>query len=607
MHSFGPAVVLAAFILAARPPTPPPQPTPPAKLSTHNLAPVPWSELLREIRKAQQPTRALPASALSLLLTTTELLAPKLRGECFDAVINGVALRSLSRKIRLVGLLVLTRWVLHILTGTLFAAARWKSTQTGRIRLMEAIQKQEAAFFDATPPTSLASRLITEPDRLQEVANRGPERALNALLALAGGLALMLRTDWRLALVAILVRAPLVSPLSTAAGRAVGRISAAQQVAIEASNSYASEALHHARAVLALDAGPQILRDYGERVNHHTRVVRHHLLAETALRYVALLIDSVSSYALFGGGLIALANGRISLGALTAFYAYAETFERGCKGAVELLQSLNELQTSSRYYFHLLAMKPRMRSGRLIPSACAGELRLINASFAYPGGEAILRGVDLHVRPGETLAITGPSGSGKSTLLLLLLRLYDPTRGCVRLDEHALQALDLKWLRAQVGYVPQDPALFDMSIEENVALGLDPADPNIVAGALKDAGAEGFALSLNATKLGQSGRSLSRGQQQRVGIARALAREPRVLLLDEHSASLDGETERHVRETLSARRGKSTTVLVSHRLATLAAADRVAVICNGSLAELGTPGELSQAGGWFQMSFFPQG
>jgi ATP-binding cassette subfamily B protein len=597
------------------------QPTPVATSSTaaKNDGVVPWPRLLRELRTAQQLSLVLPASSLSLALTATELLAPKLRGACFDAVLQpGATFELIRPKLTLLALLALIAWLLNISSSILFAQARWTTAMAARVRLMASVLEQEPAFFDAQPPGELNSRLLSEPERLESLANRGPERALNALLSVGGGAALMFALDWRLALVAVALRAPLIGQLAAIAGRTVGLLNVLQQRTLDQANALATEALAQPHAVAVHAARGSILDSYARRVEEYIDVIRATLLAETTLRFTRLGVDSLTSLALLGFGLRRVLDCSISLGALFAFYAYADRFADGCQKLQELLYDLVTIRPACQRYFELIDRQSRMaHTGGERPASCEGELELVDASISFPGcdADAALRHVSITVRAGETLAVVGPSGAGKSTLLKLLARLYDPSDGAVRLDGRDVRALNLEWFRRQTGYVAQQPSLFDFSVADNVrfgaAAGALPADADVQA-ALEAVGAADFVSRLPhglATRLGEGGRRLSGGQRQRIACARALVHYPRILLWDEATSALDDGSERQVHAALraAATGRKCTAVLVTHRLSSVLCADRVAVLRDGRLEAVGTPAELAGRPGWFRDNFYPGG
>ena len=295
--------------------------------------------------------------------------------------------------------------------------------------------------------------------------------------------------------------------------------------------------------------------------------------------------------------------------------ADADRFGEGCEGVQELLHDVYTIRPSCTRYFELLDRQSRMPHGvGATPASCAGAIELVGVTLTFPGrSEPALRNVSLSISAGETLALCGPSGAGKSTLVRLLNRLYDPDEGFVTLDGADLTSLDLEWLRSRVGYVPQAPELFDVSVAENVRFG-PPAHPPTdtqVRDALSASGSTEFVERLSqgsASRVGEGGRQLSGGQRQRLAVARALARQPPLLIWDEATSALDATTEKQVHAALrsTARGSNRTAVIVAHRLSSVLCADRVAVLCNGTIEEVGTPSELARSGGWFQRNFETQ-
>ena len=600
----------------------------PTKTSTvdRDGSAVTWRRLWTELQTTQQAQYIIPASALSLGITASELLAPRLCGQLLDAVMApGATFALMKPRLRALALLAVAAWACHIVSSILFARARWTVAMTGRVRLMDALLKQEPAFFEAQLPGELSSRLVSEPERLESLANRGPERLMASLLACSGSLALMLSMDWRLTLVAVSLRTALITKLAELAGRTVGLLGLLQQQALSEANALASEALQQPRAVAAHAARRSVLAEYAARCEEYMRVIRITLVSETALRFTRLGIDSLTNWALFACGLIAVLNGRLSVGALTAFFALADRFADGCNKLSELLNELYTIRPACARYFGLLDRQPAMEwHGGRVPQdgSCRGAIELKDVSFAFPSREAsALHHVSLTIQPGETLAIVGPSGAGKSTLLRLLNRLYDPHEGSVTLDGVDVRTIDLEWLRRQFGWVDQFPATFALSVEDNVLFGPPELSGSGAAAesALEAADAAEFVRALprgRATTIGEGGESLlSGGQRQRIAVARALAMQPAVLLWDEATSALDGQSEAKIHEALQhAKTGgggelesggtKPTAVVVAHRLSTALVADRVAVLREGRIEQIGTPQELAQQPGWFRENFY---
>jgi ATP-binding cassette subfamily B protein len=248
--------------------------------------------------------------------------------------------------------------------------------------------------------------------------------------------------------------------------------------------------------------------------------------------------------------------------------------------------------------------------GKRVVSCVTGRLELQHVRFRHPDADAdALRDVSLRIEPGETIAFVGPSGAGKSTLLNLVLGFIRPTSGRILLDGVDMQTLDLRTARRFVSVVPQESVLFEGTIRENVAYGLDNASDELVLAALRDA----QALDIIATQpqgwdtvVGERGARLSGGQRQRIAIARALIRDPRILLLDEATSALDPESEAQVRDALARLMRGRTTLVVAHRLSTIRSADRIVVLEHGHIVEIGAHDELLARGGRYAALYAAQ-
>jgi ATP-binding cassette subfamily B protein len=234
-----------------------------------------------------------------------------------------------------------------------------------------------------------------------------------------------------------------------------------------------------------------------------------------------------------------------------------------------------------------------------------GDVVLDGVAFAYPTrpDAPVLTGLDLHIEPGEVVALVGPSGAGKSTIAALLARMYDPQHGAVRIDGAPISELDPSALRRQIGLVAQEPILFATSIADNIRYGRPTATDDEVRAAAVAANADGFVSAFPEgyqTRVGERGVRLSGGQKQRVAIARALLKDPPILVLDEATSALDAESEHLVQEALERLMQGRTTLIIAHRLSTVRAADRVVVLDGGKVAESGTHDDLIQRRGLYR-------
>jgi ATP-binding cassette subfamily B protein len=231
-----------------------------------------------------------------------------------------------------------------------------------------------------------------------------------------------------------------------------------------------------------------------------------------------------------------------------------------------------------------------------------GHVRFESVRFGYEPGREILKGLDLDVPPGKTVAVVGPSGAGKSTLARLLYRFYDPTAGRITIDGQDIAAVKQSSLRAAIGIVPQDTVLFNDTIEYNIGYGRDGAGRDEVDSAAKGAAIDGFIAALPDgydSMVGERGLKLSGGEKQRVAIARTLLKNPPILLLDEATSALDSRTEQAIQDTLDRVAQSRTTIVIAHRLSTVVGADQIIVLDEGRVAERGTHDELLERGGLY--------
>lgn len=286
----------------------------------------------------------------------------------------------------------------------------------------------------------------------------------------------------------------------------------------------------------------------------------------------------------------------ITVGVLTAFIAYIANFYSRSESLISVVSSVQRAAASAARIFEILDRQPSVPEPKnpVVPARIEGGIELCNVHFKY-GQREVIHGLSLSIRPGEMIGLVGPSGAGKSTLINLICRFFDVADGCIRVDGHDIRTLPLEYYRQHIGIVLQEPFLFYGTVAENIAYGKPQASRREIVAAARAARAHEFILKLPDaydSVVGERGQSLSGGERQRISIARALLIDPRILILDEATSAVDTETEREIQAALDVLIRGRTTIAIAHRLSTLRKADRIVVIDDGRIVEIGTHHEL---------------
>ncbi|MGW4816379.1 ABC transporter ATP-binding protein [Kitasatospora cineracea] len=583
------------------PPTPADSNTPSTDGASGSPGPVPRSavrSLLRLWPYAREARWRIFGSMAAAGLASLSVLAVPI---VLRRIVDGpVAHRSMSGLWPLAGALLLLGVAEAVLFGVRrVIVARPLAKVETRLRgeLFAKLQRLPISFHDRWPSGQLLSRATSDLFVLRLfLAFPLVFLVVNSTVFLTGT-ALMFVLDWRLALITLL---PAI-PLMFFTRRFEAGYSAASRLAQDQNGDLAT-------VVEESVLGIRILKAFGRHRTMAEEFRRHSAdLRETELRKAGLLgnlwavIVGLPELALGGAlavGAVLVAHDQLSVGTLVAFLSTALALRWPVESIGWLLGFAAEAASAANRYFEVMdEPEPADPPSGTAPADDRG-IRFTGVRFRYPDAPAgtpdLLAGVDLHVRPGETLALVGATGSGKTTLTALLPRLYEPTAGSITLDGTDLRDLDRAELRRQVAVAFEEPTLFSATVRENVLMGAPGAGPEQVAAALATAQA-GFVDKLPAgldTEVGEQGLSLSGGQRQRLALARAVVGEPRFLVLDDPLSALDVHTEALVERALRQVLADTTALVVAHRPSTVLLADRVALLADGRIAAVGTHQEL---------------
>ena len=536
------------------------------------------------------------------------LVAPKGIELLMDAVQKPDGQTILNETIiGLMGVFVLVG-ICGFLRAWLFTLAGERVVANLRKQLYANVVRQEVGFFDGQRTGELLNRLSADTVVLQNSVTVNISMGLRFALQAVGSLCVLFYTSWKLTGLMLGV-VPVVAIGAVLFARTVRSLSRKTQDALAAANSVAEETLGSIRTVRSFAREEQEVERYGARVDESFQLGRSLALTygafQGAMGFAAYAAIAVVLW--YGGGLViegqaALAadpNAAVfTVGNLTAFMLYTLFLAFALGGMSSLFADFNKALGASDRVFELLDRVPGVvnGNGRKLASV-EGRVTLEGVDFAYPTrpDAPVLREVTVEMAPGRVLALVGASGGGKSTVASLLARLYDPTAGRILLDGVDLRELDTRWLREQIGAVAQEPVLFAASIEDNIRYGRPGATVAEIEAAAKAANADTFVRGFPEgykTLVGERGVRLSGGQKQRIAIARALLKDPRILVLDEATSALDSESEHLVQEALERLMHGRTVLVIAHRLSTVRDADRVVVIDGGKVAEIGTHDEL---------------
>jgi ATP-binding cassette, subfamily B, multidrug efflux pump len=580
------------------------------------------SRLMRRLLEYMRPYkwRVILALTLTLAVTPLELAPPKLFQVSVDRYLVPASHQAITVATAKHGLVLISLLYLLVLFFDFLA-------QYVQIRIMQRvgqqtmydmrqeifahIQRLSMSYFDKNPVGRLVTRVTTDVDALNDLFAAGVVTMINDFFLLVVMVGVLLYLNWRLALAALAVL-PLILAVTFVFRKFVREANRRIRTAIARINAFLQEYISGMSIVQVFNRERRARMEFIKRNRDHMLAYKDAILA-FALFYPTVEFLGVAAVALilWVGGLSIFAN-TLTLGVLVAFMQYAQRFFRPIQDLSEKFNILQSAMAASERIFKLLDEPITISSN---PSAIPlrdprGEIEFRNVCFSYKSGEPndedwVLRDVSFRVLPGQTMAIVGHTGAGKTTLISLLLRFYDIQRGQILLDGIDIRMIELQDLRRQFGIVLQDPFLFSGTIESNVRLGTMGIDRATVEHALNEVGLGDFIRTLPDsvdTSVNERGSTLSVGQRQLINFARALAHNPRFLILDEATSSVDTKTELLIREALDRLLSGRTALVIAHRLSTIQHADCILVFHKGRLREQGAHQELlAQRGIYYRL------
>jgi ATP-binding cassette subfamily B protein len=473
-----------------------------------------------------------------------------------------------------------------------------------RRKAFDHLQKLSFGFFDNQKTGHLVARLTKDLEEIGEVAHHGPEDLFIAVMTLVGAFSLMFTVNMKLAVITALV-VPLTAWLTTRYGGRMTRNWQALYGKVGDFNARIEENVGGIRVVQAFANEDHERRLFAadNQGYRKTKLEAYRIMAaSTSLSYLSMRL--IQMVVMVAGSYLVL-KGELSAGGFVGFLLLVGVFFRPIEKINSVIETYPKGIAGFKRYMTFLDTRPDIadRPGAREVGKLRGAIQYKNVEFGYAAERSILKGLDLTIRAGETIAFVGPSGAGKTTICSLLPRFYEVDGGAITIDGIDIRDMTLRSLRSQIGIVQQDVFLFAGTIRENIAYGRLEATEGEILEAARRARLDEVIASLPAgldTIIGERGVKLSGGQKQRLAIARIFLKNPPILILDEATSALDTETERAIQQALAELSKGRTTLVIAHRLATIVNADRIAVIDRGVIVEQGDHKELLAANGIYK-------
>lgn len=469
--------------------------------------------------------------------------------------------------------------------------------------LFRKFQRMPLSYYDKQQTGTVMSYITNDVAVMQSAIVDNLIELVTEGSILIGSLAMMIYLDWKLSLLTLMT-IPLVGFAMKIFGRKLKRSSTVIQERVAEITSLLQESISAIRVVKSfVRESYEIKRFEEQNWRNFQAAMKNVKLSSLLTPTVEFLAAIAVTFIVWFGG-YEVVNEVITAGELVAFLTYAVNLANPVKRLSRVYAAIQKAMAAAERVFDIMDLDEKITD---VPGAkplppIKGKVEFKDITFSYKEGQPALQHISLKAEPGQMIALVGPSGSGKSTIANLIPRFYDVDSGVITIDDHDIRQVTADSLREQIGLVPQETMLFSTSVMENIRYGRLEATDEEVIEAAKAANAEEFIKELPEgydTKLGERGLNLSGGQRQRLAIARAILKNPRVLILDEATSALDTESEKIVQDALDNLMVGRTSFVIAHRLSTIFNADQIFVVENGHLREHGTHEELLAAGGLY--------
>lgn len=528
---------------------------------------------------------------LLIASSSVQIYVPKLASSLVNNFSKGIDYPLLIKVV----LLFVTAAIISAIGGTVLGIFGENVIQNLRKNLWFKLTTLKVKYFDAVKAGEISSRLVNDTSQVKQLLATTFPQTISSIILVLGSVYMMIRMDWRMCL-AVLVAVPIVLIIMLPIfgfGTKVGHM---RQDALAEFNGIVSETLSEIRLVKTSNAENQAQIRANHEVDKLFKVGKKEAVFDATMQPIMMMVMMSMIFGLLAYGMHRIAIGAMAIGTLMSFLMYLFNLIGAMPSVATLFTEMAKAAGSTKRVQELLDEEPEdLQNGEII-DLTGKKLKVTNIDFAYENDESILTGVSFEAKPNQIIAFAGPSGGGKSTIFSLLERFYDPSGGVIQFGDTNIQDINLTDYRSQIGFVSQDSAIMAGTIRDNLTYGLEKefSDDELWK-VLELAYAREFVEEMPdglLTEVGERGVKISGGQRQRIAIARAFLRNPKILMLDEATASLDSESEMMVQRALANLMKGRTTLVIAHRLATIVDSDKIYFVEKGKITGSGTHDEL---------------